>query len=85
LYRRGAGSILGESTSSKASYAANVATRYGTVYLFLQLVPPFSMFFLMTAAASSGLWAADLEKARREQEAQIAQAPEYADEPDATV
>lgn len=55
------------------------------MYLFLQLVPPFSMFFLMTAAASSGLWAADLEKARREQEAQIAQALEYTDEPDATV
>jgi hypothetical protein len=51
----------------------------------MQLAPPFSMFFLMTAAVSSGLWAADLERARREQEGQIAQAPEYLDEPDATV
>ncbi|KAF1830752.1 hypothetical protein BDW02DRAFT_572704 [Decorospora gaudefroyi] len=60
-------------------------TWYGTVYLFLQLVPPFSMFFLMTAPASSALWAADLEKVRREQEANLVQAPEYTDEPDATV
>jgi len=59
--------------------------RYGTVYLFLQLVPPFSMFFLLTAPASSALWAADLERARREQEANLAQAPQYTDEPDAAV
>lgn len=54
--------------------------RYGTVYLFLQLVPPFSMFFLMTAAVSSALWASDLEQARREQEANLVQASEYTDE-----
>ncbi|CAA9957270.1 hypothetical protein P3342_001037 [Pyrenophora teres f. teres] len=62
-------------------------TWYGTVYLFLQLVPPFSMFFLLTAPASSALWAADLERARREQEANLAQAPQpqYTDEPDAVV
>jgi hypothetical protein len=59
--------------------------RYGTVYLLLQLVPPFSMFFLMTAPASSALWAADLEKVRREQEANLAQASQYTDEPDAAV
>lgn len=59
--------------------------RYGTVYLFLQLVPPFSMFFLMTAAASSALWAADLEKTRRAQEAAVPAAPQYTDEPDAAV
>ncbi|KAI8939115.1 hypothetical protein NX059_004950 [Plenodomus lindquistii] len=60
-------------------------TWYGTVYLFLQLVPPFSMFFLMTAAVSSALWAADLEAVRRAQEATLAQAPEYTDDPDAVV
>ncbi|KAH8727843.1 hypothetical protein GQ44DRAFT_738015 [Phaeosphaeriaceae sp. PMI808] len=60
-------------------------TWYGTVYLFLQLVPPFSMFFLLTAAVSSALWAADVEKTRREQETQGAQTAQYADEPDATV
>jgi hypothetical protein len=55
-------------------------TWYGTTYLFLQLVPPFSMFFLLTAAVSSALWAADLEKAKMEQE-QVAQAPQYTDDP----
>ncbi|EDU44613.1 EI24 domain containing protein [Pyrenophora tritici-repentis] len=62
-------------------------TWYGTVYLFLQLVPPFSMFFLLTAPASSALWAAELERARREQEANLAQAPQaqYTDEPEAVV
>ncbi|KAI4606714.1 hypothetical protein J4E80_010026 [Alternaria sp. BMP 0032] len=60
-------------------------TWYGTVYLMLQYVPPLSMFFLMTAPASSALWAADLERARREQEANLAQAPQYTDEPDTAV
>jgi len=59
--------------------------RYGTVYLFLQLVPPFSMFFLLTAPASSALWATDLERMRREQEANEAQTRQYTDEPDAAV
>lgn len=59
-------------------------SRYGTVYLFLQLVPPFSMLFLLTAAVSSALWAADLEKARREREERIV-APQYTDDPDAVV
>jgi hypothetical protein len=57
--------------------------RYGTVYLFLQLIPVMSMFFLMTAAASSALWAADLETQRRRQEDQhISQEPRYTDEPE---
>jgi len=43
------------------------------------------MFFLLTAPASSALWAADLERARREREANLAQAPQYTDEPDAAV
>lgn len=57
------------------------------VYLFLQLVPPFSMFFLMTAAVSSALWAADLEQVRKQQEARLSQTqtPGYTDEPDAIV
>lgn len=58
--------------------------RYGTIYLFLQLVPPFSMLFLLTAAVSSALWAADLETARRQQEERII-APQYTDDPDAVV
>jgi hypothetical protein len=51
------------------------------VYLFLQLIPVMSMFFLMTAAASSALWAADLETQRRRQEEQVRQGPNYTDEP----
>lgn len=61
-----------------------IITRYGTVYLFLQLVPPFSMLFLLTAAVSSALWAADLETARRDQEERLI-APQYTDEPDVAV
>ena len=62
------------------------ACRYGTAYLFLQLVPPFSMFFLLTAPESSALWAADLERERRGREAHAAQAPHYyTDEADAAV
>ncbi|KAF1916267.1 hypothetical protein BDU57DRAFT_448295 [Ampelomyces quisqualis] len=60
-------------------------TWYGTVYLFMQLVPPFSMLFLLTAATSSALWAADLEEARREQETRAAQASGYTDDADGTV
>jgi hypothetical protein len=60
-------------------------SRYGTLYLFLQLAPPFSMFFLLTAAVSSALWVADLETARRAQAGHIEQAPEYSDDPDAGV
>ncbi|KAF2996395.1 hypothetical protein E8E13_001100 [Curvularia kusanoi] len=59
-------------------------TWYGTIYLFLQLVPPFSMLFLLTAAVSSALWAADLETTRREEEERLI-APQYTDEPDAVV
>ncbi|KAF2739359.1 hypothetical protein EJ04DRAFT_484100 [Polyplosphaeria fusca] len=55
-------------------------TWYGTIYLVLQLVPVFSMFFLLTAAASSALWAADLESERRRQEARI-EPSRYTDEP----
>ncbi|KAF2195483.1 hypothetical protein K469DRAFT_744058 [Zopfia rhizophila CBS 207.26] len=56
-------------------------TWYGTVYLLLQLVPPLSMLFLLTAAVSSALWAADLETQRRQQEVRIAQNPDYTDDP----
>ncbi|KAE8372539.1 hypothetical protein BDV26DRAFT_273955 [Aspergillus bertholletiae] len=39
-------------------------SRFGTVALILQLVPPFSMFFLMSTAVGSALWAVDLENKR---------------------
>lgn len=41
-----------------------VPDSFGTIALLLQLVPPLSMVFLMTTAAGSALWAADLEKNR---------------------
>ncbi|KAF7597507.1 hypothetical protein BBP40_003754 [Aspergillus hancockii] len=39
-------------------------TTFGTVALILQLVPPLSMFFLMSTAVGSALWAVDLENKR---------------------
>lgn len=39
--------------------------RFGTIALILQLIPPLSMFFLMTTAAGAALWAVDLERKRR--------------------
>jgi hypothetical protein len=43
------------------------------------------MFFLLTAAVSSALWAVDLEKAHGGQEERVAQSPQYTDDPDAGV
>ncbi|KAJ5514727.1 hypothetical protein N7463_004279 [Penicillium fimorum] len=40
-------------------------TTFGTVALMLQLIPPFSMLFLMTTAAGSALWVTDIERKRR--------------------
>jgi hypothetical protein len=42
------------------------------------------MLFLLTAAVSSALWAADLETARRGEEERLV-APQYTDDPDAAV
>lgn len=39
-------------------------TGFGTTQLVLQLVPVLNMFFLMTTAAGSALWAARLENER---------------------
>ncbi|CAL3969683.1 hypothetical protein PZA11_007724 [Diplocarpon coronariae] len=40
-------------------------TWFGTVALMLQLVPVFSMFFLLTTAAGSALWVVKLEEQKR--------------------
>lgn len=40
-------------------------TWFGMVALTLQLVPVLSMFFLMTSAAGSALWVAQMERQRR--------------------
>jgi uncharacterized protein involved in cysteine biosynthesis len=62
-------------------------TWFGTVALLLQLVPVLSMFFLLTTAAGSALWAVELEKQKAlvEQEpvvdADAEQLPGYSDDP----
>lgn len=43
-------------------------TWFGTVAMLLELVPVLSFFFLLTSAAGSALWAAELEGQRRLQE-----------------
>jgi hypothetical protein len=44
---------------------SDITFRFGTVALILQLIPPFSMLFLMTTAAGSALWVTDIERKRR--------------------
>jgi len=86
LYLAGGGSIPGKLTEIASLSLTDIdAYRYGTVYLFLQLVPPFSMFFLLTSAVSSALWAADLENGRRAQHTNPVQTPQYTDEPEGVV
>jgi len=45
-------------------------TAFGAMHLVLQLVPLFSMLFLLTSATGSAIWAADLldEEKRREED-----------------
>lgn len=43
-------------------------TWFGMVALLLQLIPVFSMLFLLTTAAGAALWAADLSKKKKAQE-----------------
>ena len=58
-------------------------TWFGTVALLLQLVPLLSMLFLLTTAAGSTLWVADLERKRRALEAtrEDESSERYADDP----
>lgn len=63
-------------------------TWFGTVALILQLVPVLSMFFLLTTAAGSALWAARMEAERKQIEnangiPEVDPPPAYTDEPDA--
>lgn len=78
--------LLGLSKKERKDYTKQRQLRYtwfGIVALVLQLVPVLSMFFLLTTAAGSGLWAAKMEKARRKRQATPAQSvPEpYHDDP----
>ncbi|KAH8697097.1 hypothetical protein BGW36DRAFT_377924 [Talaromyces proteolyticus] len=58
-------------------------TAFGTVALMLQLIPFLSMFFLLTSAAGSALWAAEMEKRKQflEEHRDEEIAPEYRDDP----
>ncbi|MCJ1265645.1 hypothetical protein MMC22_005525 [Lobaria immixta] len=58
-------------------------TWFGTVALLLQLIPLFSMLFLMTTAAGSALWVVKLEEKRRAHQANESNRqvlPQYADD-----
>ena len=58
-------------------------TWFGTVALLFQLVPVFSMLFLLTTAAGSALWVVELEQKRRAREYTTPDGapPEYVDDP----
>jgi uncharacterized protein involved in cysteine biosynthesis len=79
--------LLGLNKKERQEYIKQRQLKYtwfGIVALTLQLVPVLQMFFLLTTAAGSGLWAAKMEKARRKRQAIPAQsAPEpYHDDPE---
>lgn len=64
--------LLGLSKKDRTDYVRKRQLKYtwfGTVALSLQLIPVLSMFFLLTSAAGSALWAAKMEQARRSREA----------------
>jgi hypothetical protein len=44
--------------------ASHTNGRFGTVALILQLIPIFSMFFLMSTAVGAALWAVEIENRR---------------------
>ncbi|OKL58861.1 hypothetical protein UA08_05596 [Talaromyces atroroseus] len=58
-------------------------TAFGTVALIFQLIPILSMFFLLTSAAGSALWAAEMEKHKEFFETQRPEGDgyEYRDDP----
>ena len=41
---------------------------FGVIYVTLQLIPPFSMLFLLTSAAGSALWSVHIEREGAEQQ-----------------
>jgi hypothetical protein len=55
-------------------------SRFGIVYMILELLPPLSMLFLFTTAAGSALWAVKLEEEEQNSQRQIAEADVEEDE-----
>ncbi|OCT44021.1 hypothetical protein CLCR_00125 [Cladophialophora carrionii] len=71
--------LLGYSKKERQEYIRNRQLKYtwfGVITLTLQLVPVLSMFFLLTSAAGSALWAAKMEKARRSRDNATISGPE---------
>jgi len=56
-------------------------TYFGTIALLLQLIPIFSMLFLLTTAAGSALWVIRLEEIRKRSTTASTADTEYADNP----
>ena len=56
-------------------------TWFGTIALLLQLVPAFSMLFLLTTAAGSALWVVALEAKRKDLEGRNEGTDRYVDDP----
>ena len=78
--------LLGLTKKERKEYIKQRQLKYtwfGIVALMLQLIPVLSMFFLLTTAAGSGLWAVKMEKARRKRQAAPAQSVRepYQDDP----
>lgn len=77
--------FLGLSRKERNDYIRKRQMKYtwfGTVALTLQLIPLLSMFFLLSTAAGSALWAAKMERARRARHALTESYPEpYSDQP----
>lgn len=78
--------LLGMTKKERNAFIKQRRLRYtwfGTVALLLQLVPVLSMLFLLTTAAGSALWVADLERRRRALEAtrEDESSERYADDP----
>lgn len=60
--------LLGFTKKERKAFVKRRQLRYtwfGTIALLLQLIPVLSMFFLLTTAAGSALWVAELETKRK--------------------
>jgi hypothetical protein len=84
LLQRRYHNLKGMNKDQRNTFIRNKSMRFqymwfGTVALLLQLIPVLSMFFLITTAAGSALWAADLEDRKHRQEDAIEDG--YTDEP----
>ncbi|KAL9584651.1 MAG: hypothetical protein Q9212_001987 [Teloschistes hypoglaucus] len=78
--------FLGFTKKERNKYIGQRKLRYtwfGVVALLLQLVPVSSMLFLLTTAAGSALWVAEIEEKRRSMDnsGELPSSPPYEDDP----